>query len=149
MKTYQVGVVGSGFMGKAHTYAYTTIPYFYREMPIAANLRSICSLPLAEAGKAAADYGYKLATDNLDEFFDSDLDIVHVCSPNDTHREVVLEAIRRGIHVYCEKPVAPDYESAKEIQAALSGPGLPLAPALAGMAGRAPAQHLHLPLRRA
>ena len=34
MKTYNVGVVGSGFMGKAHTYGYKAIPFFCRELPI-------------------------------------------------------------------------------------------------------------------
>jgi levoglucosan dehydrogenase len=115
MKTYQIGVVGSGFMGKAHTYAYKSIPFFYGELPIKTNLRSICSLPKAAAEKAAAEYGYEVATDNLAEFFNSGIDIVHVCSPNDTHQSVVLEAVRRGMHVYCEKPVSTDYKSAKAI----------------------------------
>ena len=44
MKTYNVGVVGLGFMGKAHTYAYKAIPFFYGELPIEVNLRAICSL---------------------------------------------------------------------------------------------------------
>ncbi len=126
MKTYQVGVVGSGFMGKAHTYAYRSIPFFYGKLPIQANLRAICSLPLQAAQDAATEYGYEIATDDLAEFFESGIDIVHVCSPNDTHKGIVLEAIRRGIHVYCEKPVAPDYPAAAEVQEALKNAPSPI-----------------------
>jgi len=34
MKTYNIGMAGSGFMGKAHTYPYKAIPFFYGELPI-------------------------------------------------------------------------------------------------------------------
>jgi predicted dehydrogenase len=121
MKTYNVGVVGSGFMGKAHTYAYKAIPFFYGELPIKVNLQAICSLPLADAQKAAREYGYDIATGDLGEFFDSGLDIVHVCTPNDMHKPVVMKALKRGIHVYCEKPLTDSYEAAQEIEKALKG----------------------------
>jgi predicted dehydrogenase len=121
MKTYNVGVVGSGFMGKAHTYAYKAIPFFYGELPIEVNLRAMCSLPLEAAQKAAKEYGYDIATADLGEFFDSGLDIVHVCCPNDMHKPVVMEAVKRGIHVYCEKPLTDSYEAAQEIEEALKG----------------------------
>ncbi len=121
MKTYHVGVVGSGFMGKAHTYAYKAIPFFYGELPIKVDLRAICSLPIEDAQKAARDYGYETATADLGEFFDSGPDIVHVCTTNEMHRPIVLEALKRGIHVYCEKPLAESYDAAREIGEALRG----------------------------
>ncbi len=121
MRTYNVGVVGSGFMGKAHTYAYEAIPFFYGELPIEVNLRAICSLPLEAAQKAAKEYGYDIATGDLDEFFNSGLDIVHVCTPNDMHKPFVMGAVKQGIHVYCEKPLTNSYEAAQEIEEALKG----------------------------
>jgi predicted dehydrogenase len=121
MKTYNVGVVGSGFMGKAHTYAYKAIPFFYGELPIDVNLQAICSLPLKDAQRAAKDYGYDIATADVDEFFSSGLDIVHVCTPNDMHKPFIMEALKRGIHVYCEKPLTNNYEAAQEIEEALKG----------------------------
>jgi predicted dehydrogenase len=119
MKTYNIGVVGSGFMGKAHTYAYKAIPFFYGELPVRVNLRAMCSLPAEAAKKTAADWGYALGTSDMAEFFDSGLDIVHVCSTNDTHKTVVLEAIKRSLNIYCEKPVAENYSEALEISEAL------------------------------
>ena len=52
MKTYNIGMAGSGFMGKAHTYAYKAIPFFYGELPIKVNLRAICSLPLEDRAES-------------------------------------------------------------------------------------------------
>jgi predicted dehydrogenase len=124
MKTYNVGVMGYGFMGRAHTYAYKALPFFYGELPINVTLQAVCSLPEGAAKKAAANNGYKLGTSDMDEFFNSGLDIVHVCSPNDTHKAVILEAIKRGIHIYCEKPVAQNYSEALEIEEALKGRSL-------------------------
>ena len=121
MKMYSLGVVGSGFMGKAHTYAYKAIPFFYGTLPIGVHLRAICSLPIEDAQKAAGDYGYEIATADLDEFFDSGLDIVHVCATNEIHKPIVVEALNRGIHIYCEKPLADSYEAAMEIREALKG----------------------------
>lgn len=121
MKTYNVGVVGSGFMGKAHTYAYKAIPFFYGELPIEVNLRAICSLPLEEAQKAAKEYGYDIPTDDLDKFFSSGLDVVHVCTPNAMHKPVIMEVLKRDIHVYCEKPLTNSYDAAQEIKEALKG----------------------------
>lgn len=119
MKIYNVGVVGSGFMGKAHTYAYKAIPFFYGELPIKVKLRAMCSLPLEDAQKAARKYGYDMATEDLQEFFSSSLDIVHVCTPNDMHTPVIMEALKRDIHVYCEKPVTNSFAAAQEINEAL------------------------------
>jgi predicted dehydrogenase len=121
MKTYNIGMAGSGFMGKAHTYAYKAIPFFYGELPIDVNLRAICSLPLKDAQRAAKDYGYDIATADLGEFFSSGLDIVHVCTPNDMHKPFIMEALKRGIHVYCEKPLTNSYEVAQKIEEALKG----------------------------
>ncbi|MGB9812114.1 MAG: Gfo/Idh/MocA family protein [Thermovenabulum sp.] len=121
MKTYNVGIVGFGFMGKAHTYAYKAIPFFYGRLPIDVKLKAVCTLPKEAAQKAAEDFGFETWTTDVKEFFENDLDIVHVCSPNDTHKEVILEALKRNIHVYCEKPLTDKYEDAMEILEALKG----------------------------
>lgn len=121
MKTYNVGIVGFGFMGKAHTYAYKAIPFFYGGLPIEVKLKAVCTLPEEAAKKAAEDFGFEIWTTDIGRFFETDLDIVHVCSPNDTHKEVVIEALERNIHIYCEKPLVDKYEDALEIAEALKG----------------------------
>jgi len=93
--------------------------FFYGSLPLEVHLRTICSLPIEDAQKAAGQYGYQIATADLNEFFDSGLDIVHVCAPNDMHKPIIMEALKRDIHVYCEKPLANSYAAAQEIEEAL------------------------------
>ncbi|KUK13918.1 MAG: Gfo/Idh/MocA family oxidoreductase [Synergistetes bacterium] len=121
MKVYNVGIVGFGFMGRAHTYAYKAIPFFYGRLPINVKLKAVCTLPKEEAEKAALEFGFEKWTTSLEEFFDSGLDIVHVCTPNDTHKEIILRALERNIHIYCEKPLTTSYEDALDILEALKG----------------------------
>lgn len=53
---------------------------------------------------------------NPDEMFaDADLDVVHVCAPPDSHHSLALEALRRGAHVYVEKPFTSTPEEAREV----------------------------------
>jgi predicted dehydrogenase len=49
-----------------------------------------------------------------------EIDIVYVATTPDTHREFAQQCARAGKHCYLEKPVAPDYEDAVEIQKAFT-----------------------------
>ena len=51
----------------------------------------------------------------LSDLLDADLDAVVVCTPNDTHEEIVVEALEAGAHVLCERPIAPDAETARRM----------------------------------
>ncbi len=54
-------------------------------------------------------------TDSFEEFFNNDMDAVIVASPNYLHKEPVLKAAEKGIHVFCEKPIALNYQDCKEM----------------------------------
>ena len=43
MKEYGVGIIGFGFMGKAHTYGYKTIPLYYQDLPFRTKLTGVCT----------------------------------------------------------------------------------------------------------
>ena len=121
MKKYNVGMIGFGFMGKAHTYAYQTIPFFYGKLPIDINLHTVCTRTPESANAAVSNFGYKNATTNLNEFFQSGVDIVHICSPIAQHKTALLQAIQQGVHIYCEKPLTFNSQEALEISSALVG----------------------------
>jgi len=122
LKTYRVGVIGFGFMGKTHLYGYKTIPFYYGYLPIPIKLQAICTKTQASADTAVRDYGFEYGTTDLQAFFNNnELDIIHICSPNKAHKEAIKEAIRRGIHIYCEKPMTVSSADAKEIVTALQG----------------------------
>ena len=103
-------------MGRAHTYAYRAIPFFYGNTPVPIKLEAVFSGHIKKAQAAAAENGFSFATDDLDAFFArGELDIVHVCTPNALHKKALDMAIRRGTHIYCEKPVGVNYAEAIQI----------------------------------
>jgi predicted dehydrogenase len=118
MRELGIGILGFGFMGKTHTYAYKTIPLYYSGLPFKTRLVGVCtsSLETAQAAKEAMEFEY--ATDNPEDLFKRpDIDIINVCTPNILHKEEVLKALKAGKHVYCDKPLAATYEEAAEIAA--------------------------------
>ena len=46
---------------------------------------------------------------------DSSIDVIHVCTPNDSHAEISIAALESGKHVMCEKPMAKTSEEARQM----------------------------------
>jgi predicted dehydrogenase len=75
------------------------------------------------ARKAAAEFGVPAHRD-WSEVLGPDVDGVFVCTPNKHHAEITIEALRRGKHVFCEKPLARNVaESRAMVSAALASKG--------------------------
>ena len=116
MKEIGVGIIGYGFMGKAHTYAYKTIPLFYEDLPFRIRLVGVCNRTLEKAQKAKDYMGFEYATQRAEDLFADDrIQVINVCTPNNLHRDHVIGALKAGKHVYCDKPLAANYQEAKEI----------------------------------
>lgn len=122
MKELRVGIVGFGFMGKAHTYGYKTIPLYYSNLPFKIRLVGVCDSVLDVAEKAKEANDFEFATDNPEDIFNRpDIDIVDICTPNVFHRDAIIKAVKSGKHVYCDKPLAASYEESMEIIETLKG----------------------------
>ena len=116
MKTFGVGVIGAGFMGKTHTYGYVNMPLFYDDLPFKIKLVGICNRTLSKAEKLKDDFGYEFATSNYHDLLErEDVDIIDVCTPNDVHREQILAAIKTGKNLYVDKPLCITDEEADDI----------------------------------
>lgn len=116
MKTLNVGVLGTGFMGKTHIFAYKTIPLYYDNLNFKINLYAVCSKHIENAKKAKDLFGFYYATDSIyDIINDENVDIIDICTPNIYHKEAVIAALKAGKNVYCDKPLCTSYEGAKEI----------------------------------
>jgi len=114
-----VGMVGYGFMGKVHTYAYRTLSIFYDPVPVETKLVGVATSSSATAERAMRQGGYEMGTDDYRRLLDrDDIHVIHCCTPNDMHREVALAAIEAGKHVYCDKPLARNLAEAEDICAA-------------------------------
>jgi predicted dehydrogenase len=72
----------------------------------------------AEAGRALVGAD-KAVTDFREITENPDVDIVHICTPNDRHKEALLSAIRHNKHIYCEKPLVATLAEAEQVRFAL------------------------------
>jgi len=119
-KTFNVGILGYGFIGKVHAYAYRCLPFVCDPVPLAARITHVCTGHRETAERAAADLGADHAvTDFRRVTEDPDVDIVHVCTPNHLHAEALLSAIAHGKHIYCDKPLVATEAEADAVAAAL------------------------------
>jgi predicted dehydrogenase len=117
-RTLRVGMIGYGFMGKAHSNAWRQAPHFF---PLKAKIEmhTICGRDRARVETARAQLGWHLAATDWREVVESPLiDIIDINTSNDVHAEIAIAAARAGKHVLCEKPLAPTLaESQKMLEA--------------------------------
>lgn len=123
MQTVGVGLIGTGFMGKAHALAWRNVRAVAGDVP-AARLLQLADTPLEKAQQMAAQFGFERATDNWrDLLSDPAVDVISVTAPNGLHREMALAALQAGKHVWCEKPMALTMEDARAMEAAARASG--------------------------
>lgn len=114
MKTLNVGLVGAGFMGKAHVVAYSNMPKFFWPAPAVPVLKTVCDIDPEIAKEAKDRFGFqKCCIDWKEIVNDPEIDVVSICTPNNAHVAVAIAALEAGKHVICEKPIASTLEDAK------------------------------------
>ena len=107
MRELGIGIIGTGFMGKAHAFAYRAALAAFPGIPVP-RLEMIADVDMALAAKAAHQYGFARASGNWKEMIaDPKIDVISVTTPNTFHKEMSLAAIAAGKHVHCEKPLSP------------------------------------------
>lgn len=112
IETLRVGMIGYGFMGKAHSNAWRQVAHFF---PLAARpeMHTICGRDRARVEAARDQLGWQQVSTNWREVVESPLiDVVDICTSNVSHTEIALAAAKAGKHVLCEKPLALDVEHA-------------------------------------
>lgn len=116
MKTLGIGMVGYGFIGKVHALSYLNMPFFYKPVPARLKMVGVCSSPVEDAKEGIEQAGFEFATENYRDLIKrDDIDIIEVCTPNYLHKEIIVEALKAGKHVNCEKPLAMNLDEAKQI----------------------------------
>ncbi len=113
-----IGMLGYGFMGKAHTNAYKKISYMsWAGLPPAIpNLVAICGRTKNKVEEAALKFGYDgFYTDWEKAVKDPRVDIFDNCSPDNIHCEPSIAAAGEGKNIICEKPLAMSVKDAKRM----------------------------------
>lgn len=124
-KQLQIGIAGFGAMGKTHAYSIASLPYFYENLPFRASVRGICTTSAEKTAHICDDLGFTHAyADAFAMIADPEIDIIDICTPNNTHYEIADAALDAGKHVLCEKPFTVSYEQASALAAKAVAKGL-------------------------
>src|SRR5689334_19187259 len=119
-----IGLVGYGFMGRAHSNAFLQAPRFF-DLPYRPVLKAVSARNRERASAFAANWGYaSIETDWRKLVERKDIDVIDIASPNDTHAEIAIAAARAGKMVLCEKPLARTAAEAEPMVRAVETAGV-------------------------
>ena len=125
MKTLNIGLVGSGFMGKSHSMAYNLLPQIFTSLPAHPRLRILGDVNEDLAKKGAENYGFEDYAVGWEGVVNHpEVDIVDITTPNQVHKDVAIAAAKAGKHIYCEKPLAVTLEDARAMMEAAEAAGV-------------------------
>jgi predicted dehydrogenase len=124
-KPLNIGLIGYGFMGRAHSNAYRRVGNFF-DLQYQPVLKAVCGRS-GEKAKAFADrWGYESVETDWKKLLERrDIDLIDICSPNNTHAEIALAAAKAGKWILCEKPLAMNGPEAKQMVDAVEKAGVP------------------------
>jgi predicted dehydrogenase len=124
-KPLRIGMIGYGFMGRAHSNGYNRVKDFFdlEYLPV---LQAVAARD-PEKTKAFADrWGYKrVETDWRKLVAADDIDAIDICTPNNLHAEIAIEAAKHGKAILCEKPLSMDVAEGETMCAAVEKAGVP------------------------
>ena len=100
-----IGVVGGGYMGKAHAVALAAVGAAFNTH-LRPRLEAVAASSPASAERYRLAYGFRRAAQSWQALAaDPLVDAVVIASPQDTHRAIAEAAFAHGKHVFCEKPL--------------------------------------------
>lgn len=124
-RTIGIGLIGAGFMGKAHSAAYATMSMHVSPAPARPRLVSLADANPTAARDGAERFGFASWTADWRELIARpDVEVVDICTPPDSHHEIAMAAIAAGKHVLIEKPIAMNAVEAREMVAAAEEAGI-------------------------
>jgi predicted dehydrogenase len=119
-----IGIIGGGYMGKAHSVAMAAVATVF-DTPLRPRLEMIAATSAQSAERYRQAYGFKRGTADWRELVaDPAVEAVVIASPQATHREIALAAIENGKHVLCEKPLGESLDDSAAMVAAAEKAGV-------------------------
>jgi predicted dehydrogenase len=120
-----VGIIGGGYMGKAHAVAMASVGAVFNTT-LRPRLEMVCSTSIESAERYRSAYGFAEATTDWRELVAAPrVEAVVIASPQETHRAIAEAAFALGKPVLCEKPLGASLEDAMAMTAAAEASGVP------------------------
>ncbi len=125
MRRLNIGLIGSGFMGRSHALAWRMAPAVF-DLPVSPRLEMLADIDGPRAAAAARTFGAERSTGDWRELVaDKGVDLIDITTPNKLHLPMALAAIAAGKPVYCEKPLAPGSGDARAMMEAAEKASVP------------------------
>lgn len=111
-QTIKVGLIGAGGFARN-----TILPQLMQIGPY--HLRGLATTGGINAAQATSAFQFDYKTNNYQELLqDADIDLVIISTNHNTHASFIIEALRAGKHVYCEKPLCLNLDELEAIEEA-------------------------------
>lgn len=118
MTKIRIGIIGGGYMGKAHAVAFAAVGGLF-STALRPVLEMVCASTDTSAERYRTSFGFNRATSDWRTLVnDPDVDAVVIASPQVTHKEIAIAAFQAGKPVFCEKPLGASLEESREMVAA-------------------------------
>jgi predicted dehydrogenase len=124
-KPLRIGLIGYGFMGRAHSNAFRRVSNFFDSghEPI---LQAVCARNEDKVKEFAERWGYQsIETDWKKLIARNDIDVIDIAVPNNLHAEMAIAAAKAGKMILCEKPLGMDPAEARKMVAAVEKAKVP------------------------
>jgi predicted dehydrogenase len=123
-KELRVGMIGYGFMGRAHSNAYKQVGQFFPSDHKVV-LKAACARDAGKIKAFADQWGYESTETDWRKLVERpDIDVVDICTPNNLHKEIALACAAAGKMILCEKPLAMNAAEGREMVAAVETAGV-------------------------
>lgn len=121
MEKIRIGMIGAGVIGSAHSAVLRVIA---DALAPQVELVAIADPDGARREQAVQLYGYRQPYTSAGDLLQhADIDAVFICTPTAFHAEQVQAAAARGLHIFCEKPLAMSYAEGQSMVAAIDQSG--------------------------
>lgn len=124
MTAIGIGILGGGYMGKAHSVAMASVGAVFNTA-LRPRLEMICASSPESAERYRAAYGFARATDDWRALVnDPAVEAIVIATPQETHRDIAEAAFALGKPVFCEKPLGASIEESAAMVAAAKKAGV-------------------------
>ena len=124
MSSIGIGIVGGGYMGKAHSVAFSAVAGVF-QTSLRPRLVTICAQTEANAELYRKAYGFEKGTADWKDLIDDPaVEAIVIASPQHTHHDIAVAALNAGKPVLCEKPLGVSLKQSRSMVAAAEAAGV-------------------------